>query len=160
MFFDIYCLSTERNEPTVERFLRRFCEREQLDPLPETWLYVMPSEKYQVLEYHEFSPASVAEVIAYAVAHPTHSFGFSSHAALRPGITTLHVRFTYDAKVIFGVSMEEMDGYHQAQAFAAEITHLTHAHKSFTALEYPPACDEEEFDADVLMWQNISEDYC
>jgi hypothetical protein len=159
MFFDIYCLSTERNAPTVERFLGRFCERERLDPLHEVWLYVMPNEQYGVLEYHEFSPASVAEVITYAVAHPTHCFSFSSQAALRPGITTLHLQFTYDGKVVFGVSIEEMDGYHQAQVITAEITHLTHAYKGYIAVEYPPACDEEEFDADVLMWQNIGEDY-
>lgn len=159
MFFDIYCLSTERNELAVERFLCRFCERERLDPLPETWLYMMPSVKYQALEYHEFLPASMAEVIASAVGHPTHCFEFSTRAALRPGITTLHLRFTYDGQVVFGVSIEEMDGYHRAQALATEITHLTRAHKSYIAVEYPAACDEEGFDADVLMWQNICEHY-
>ena len=105
-FFDIYCLSNGRNEATVERFLQYFCYREHLEPLPEMWIQVSPSEKYCVPKV-ELPLNSIAEMIDYAVRNPTHCFSFYSKNALRNDLKTVIIKFTYDGKVVFGISIEE-----------------------------------------------------
>lgn len=158
MFYDIYGLSTQRDAVTVERFLNHFCDRAQLEPLVDTWLQVWPNEKYQTPEV-ERPLHSIAELLAYAVANPSHAFVFYNQKGLRDDVTCMILQFTYDAKVVFGISIETntvdgTDTYAQAITVEAEIRHITGATKSYIAAEYPPAQDEEEFDADITTWQN------
>ncbi|UOQ75117.1 hypothetical protein [Hymenobacter cellulosilyticus] len=158
MFYDIYGLSMGRDQSTVERFLRHFCYRDPIaEPLQDQWVQVWPSEKYHIPELIELPMTSIADMIAYAVRHPNHGFVFYNQFALRTNVKSAIVKFTYDGKVVFGISIS--DAY-QVLAIEAEIKHVTQAYKSYIAVEYPPACDEEEFDADVLMWQDSREDYC
>lgn len=154
---DIYCLSEERNTATIERFLAHFCQRPALDPLTDTWLQVRPHEKYPAVPEVEFLVHSVAEVINYAVRNPTHGFNFYTQVALRPDIRCIIIQFTYDAKVVFGISI--VGGGSRAFTIEDEIKQLTQAHKSFIATEYPPADDEEEFANDAAMWQGLRSYY-
>lgn len=159
LFYDIYGLSRERNGPTVERFLSHFCNRTALDPLSDKWLQVAANEHYQVPEV-ELPLQSIADLIAYAVQNPTHCFVFYNQEALRPDVTCVFLKFTYDGKVVFGVSIDEtgsnlVDNFPHALTIEAEITRLTSAYKSFIAVEEPPAKDEEAFDAARAAWQGI-----
>jgi hypothetical protein len=163
MFYDIYGLSSERNAPTVERFLSQFCDRYALDPLSDTWLQVAASESYQVPEV-ELPVASIADLIDYAVQNPTHCFVFYNQQALRPDITCVFFKFTYDGKVVFGVSIEETgfnleDNFPHALTIEAEIVRLTGAYKSFIAVEQPPAQDEAQFDVDSAVWQSTRDEF-
>jgi hypothetical protein len=159
MFYDIYGLSQERNGPAIERFLSHFCDRNALDPLSDKWLQVAENEQYQVPEI-ELPLNSIADLIDYAVQNPTHCFVFYNQEALRPDVTCVFLKFTYDRKVIFGVSIEETginleDNFPHALTIEAEIIRITGAYKSFIAVEEPPAKDEEAFDADREAWQSI-----
>ncbi|MDO7877108.1 hypothetical protein Q5H93_20350 [Hymenobacter sp. ASUV-10] len=153
MFYDIYGLSLERNSATVERFLARFCWRAGLEPLTDTFLQVWPREKYPTVPMVELDIHSIAELTDYAERNPTHGFNFYTQVALRSDIKTVIIKFTYDAKVVFGISITDWgDNYSQAHAIEKEIREITQAYKSYISLEYPPADDEEEFDEDMIVW--------
>jgi hypothetical protein len=161
MFYDIYGLSKERNELTIERFLSHFCDRNALDPLSNQWIQVADNEQYQVPEV-ELPLHSIADLIAYAVQNPTHCFVFYNQEALRPDVTCVFLKFTYDGKVVFGVSIDETgsnleDNFPYTFTIESEIIRLTDAYKSFIAVEQPPAKDEAEFDADREAWQGLRE---
>ena len=156
MFYDIYGLSMGRDESTIEAFLRHFCYRDHIEPLQDQWLQAWPKEQYHIPELIELPLTSIADMVAYAMRHPTHGFVFYNQVALRTSVKSAIVKFTYDGKVVFGVSISNAD---QALTVEAEIKQVTQAYKSFIAVEYPPANDEEEFDADMLMWQDTREDY-
>jgi hypothetical protein len=161
MFYDIYGLSKERNGPTIERFLSHFCDRNALDPLVNKWIQVADNEQYQVPEV-ELPLYSIADLIAYAVQNPTHCFVFYNQEALRPDVTCVFLKFTYDGKVVFGISIDETDSnlednFPHARTIEAEIIRLTGAYKGFIAIEEPPAKDEEQFDEDRAAWQGLWE---
>ncbi|RYE90192.1 MAG: hypothetical protein EOO37_03510 [Cytophagaceae bacterium] len=163
MLYDIYGLSLGRDEATIEGFLRHFCDRYSIEPLVDNWLQVRANEKYQIPEV-ELPLHSIAELIEYGINNPTHQFNFYNQTALRPDIHTVFLNFTYDSKVVFGISIYETtdygeDNFPRACAIEEEIIHVTHSYKSFIAVEYPPADDEKEFDADILVWQNMRDEY-
>lgn len=162
-FYDIYGLSLRRDETTVERFLKHFCYRESIEPISEKWIQVQSSEKYQVSEV-ELPLNSIAEMLEYAICNPTHCFVFYNQVALKAEIKCIILKFTWDEKIVFGISIEEWtasgtDNYLQARIIEAEIKLITESYKSYISVEYPPASDEEEFNEDVVMWRNIGDNY-
>ena len=76
------------------------------------------------------------------------------------------MKFTFDDKIIFGISIEEnsltdegqlIDNYDKALEIQKEIQELTNSTKTCIQFEYAPADDEEEFDSDIKLWQIIKE---
>ena len=160
MFYDIYCLSRGRDAATIERFLQHFCQRAQVEPLVNQWLQVWTSDG-RFLDEVECPLTTVAEVVAYATAHPTHSFVWYQQQAVRADLYSVLLKFTTDAQVVFGLCIAERqvdgsDNLPQAQQLAAELWHVTAAHNSYIAVEYPPASSETEFEADRAMWQMLN----
>jgi hypothetical protein len=162
MFYDIYGLSRKRDAATIERFLQHFCYRDQVEPLVNQWLQVWVKGT-GFLDEVERPLTTVDELITYAIQHPTHCFVWYQQLALRGGIKAVITKFTYDGQIVFGISLAEgqvngVDNFAWALQIEAEIRQLTEAHKHYIAVEYPPAGDEQEFDTDVAMWQQIRDD--
>ncbi len=85
-------------------------------------------------------------------------------AHLKGGINHIILKFTADAKIIFGISIEEKriepnglwaDNYDYAYKIEKQLAVLTQASKTSIQFEYPPADNEEEFDKDIVLWKNI-----
>lgn len=168
-FFDIYALSRHRDVATIERFWATFCDRPRLELVEDYEIRVASSKKYGLLGV-EVLVNSLTELIATGVNNPDYSFAFyNSHSLepnnihnLRPDLKSVFLKFTFDGQVIFGLSIDEClvngkTSYSYASKLACELEILTKAHKTYIAYEYPPADDEEEFDEDVDMWQNLRE---
>ena len=77
------------------------------------------------------------------------------------------MKFTFDGKVIFGISVEEkkiddngilIDNYDKALEVEKKIAELTNSTKTSIQFDYAPSDDEEEFDSDIEMWRNMNED--
>lgn len=161
MFYEIYGLSQGRDAATVERFLHHFCQREQLEPLVNQWLQVWTPDG-RFLDEVERPLTSVAEVVSYATAHPTHGFVWYQLHAVRADLHSVLLRFTSDAQVVFGLCIAEQqpdgsDNLAQAQQLLTELRHVTAAHNGYIAVEYPPAATEAEFEADRAMWRMLNE---
>lgn len=159
MLYDIYCLSRGRDAATIERFLQHFCYRDQLEPLVNQWLQVWVKEQGFLAEV-ERPLLTIADLVDYATQHPTHCFVFYQQLALRAGVQSVILKFTYDAQVVMGVSLAEKqadgtDNFARALQIEADIRRLTGAPKSYIAVEYPPAADEHEFEKDIAMWQPL-----
>ncbi|MEI6409930.1 MAG: hypothetical protein WCR52_11135 [Bacteroidota bacterium] len=93
----------------------------------------------------------MTEVIDYGITHPNHGFAFYISDHLKGKITGIILKFTYDGKFIFGLSVEEkntqlQDNYELAQKIAKEMAELTVSYKTAIQLEYAPPDDEDEFD--------------
>lgn len=160
MYYDIYGLSRGRDAPTIERFLQHFCQREQLEPLINQWLQVWTPEG-RFLDEVERPLTTVAEVVAYATAHPTHCFVWYQLHAVRADLHSVLLKFTTDAQLVCGLCIAAgnpggEDTLPQAQQLEAELRQVVGAHNSYIAVEYPPADSEAEFEADRVAWQSLT----
>ncbi|RSK23968.1 hypothetical protein [Hymenobacter metallilatus] len=163
MYYDVYALSSKRDATTVENFLSHFCDRSLLEPVVDRWIHVSANEKYHTPEV-DIPLHFIAELIAYAVANLNHAFNYYTDEGIRDNIDCVIIQFTYDGKVVFGISVgctQDAGGDNIAQAIQveAEIRQVTGAYKSYIAGEYPPARDEEQFDTDVAMWKELRDSF-
>ncbi len=161
MFYDIYCLSRGRDAPTIERFLQHFCQRKQLEPLVNQWLQVRTPEG-RFLDEVERPLTTVAEVITYATAHPTHCFVWYQLHAVRADLHSVLLKFTTDAQLVCGLCVtawdsREEDNLPQAKQLEAELRQVMGTPNSYIAVEYTPADSEAEFEADRVMWRILNE---
>ncbi|MBO9703185.1 MAG: hypothetical protein J7604_23425 [Sporocytophaga sp.] len=165
-FYDIYGLSKERNKKTIETFLNHFSYRDKIEDRTGQEILVDENKKYNIKE--SCTPIStLSEVINYGINTPNHGFAFYISDNLKEGVNNLILKFTYDGKIIFGVSIEEndivkngklADNYNKALKIERLIEELTNSYKTSIQFEYAPSDDEEEFDLDIDLWKQMNED--
>ena len=169
-FYDIYGLSKQRDKKTIKTFLNFYCHQK----LNENYvgqgveIAVYENDKYKIEE--NYIPVdNLSEVIDYGLNHPNIGFAFyiGEKANYKKDIESIILKFTFDGKIIFGISVEEsritdngklIDNYDKAVEVEKAITVLTNSEKTSIQFEYAPADDEEEFDSGIEMWRNMNEE--
>jgi hypothetical protein len=169
-FYDIYGLSKERNKETIEKFLDFYCHRTLIENFigQGIEIAIYKNDKYAVEE--KFIPVyNLSEVIDFGLSHPNIGFAFyiGTKTNYRKDIDDVILKFTFDGKMIFGISIEEnrltddgklIDNYNRALEIEKTIAELTNSTKTSIQFEYAPSNDEEEFDSDIEMWQNMNDE--
>jgi len=169
-FYDIYGLSKERTKKTIETFLDFYCHRTEIENFISQGIEISiyKNDKYGVEE--KFIPVhDLSEVIDYGLCHLNIGFAFyiGTKSNYRKDIDCVILKFTYDGKLIFGISIEEnrltdegklIDNYDRALEIEKTIAELTHSTKTSIQFEYAPSDDEEEFDNDIEMWRNMNDE--
>ncbi len=165
-YYDIYGLSRQRDKTTVEAFLNYFANRNKIEDREEQEIAVYKNEKYKTEE--TWAPIkTLTEVIDFGLKNKNFGFAFYIGDNLKAGVNHIILKFTFDGKIIFGISVEEkriadngklIDNYDKAREIEKKIAELTNSIKTSIQFEYPPSDDEEEFDLDIEMWRNINED--
>lgn len=160
--YDIYGLSHNRDVETIEKFLDHYCVRDKEEKRTEEEIQVWGNSRYGIEEIL-IPIATLSEVINYGVNNPDHGFVFYISNHLKGDIKSIILKFTYDKKIIFGVSIEEkiyisgnlIENKENAIKVLNQIVHLTSSYKSSIQFEYPPSDDEDEFDESIKMWSNL-----
>jgi hypothetical protein len=168
-FYDIYGISKSRDKETIELFLNFYCQRELIENFEGKGVEVAiySNEKYGVKETY-IPVNTLSEVIDYGLSRPNLGFAFyiGTKSNYKKDIDGVILKFTFDDKIIFGISIEEnsltdegqlIDNYDKALEIQKEIQELTNSTKTCIQFEYAPADDEEEFDSDIKHWQIIKE---
>jgi hypothetical protein len=165
-FYDIYGLSERRDIETTEIFLNHFCYRDKVEDRDKHEIGIFKNDKYGVDELI-IQIKTLSEVIEYAVNNRKQCFVFYIGDYLKKNIGHIILKFTYDEKVIFGISIEEkiltengqlVDNYEEALIIEKEISKLTNATKTSIQFEYPPSDTEEEFDSDIELWRSMNDE--
>jgi len=165
-YYDIYGLSKQRDKVTVEKFLDYFSYRDKIENREGQEIFVYKNEQYDVEE--TWTPIrTLTEVIDYGLIHRNHGFAFYIGDNLKKGINHIILKFTFDRKIIFGISVEEkkllengslVDNYDKAFEIEKLIIELANATKTSIQFEYPPSDDEDEFDDGIELWKNMNEE--
>lgn len=165
-YYDIYGLSKQRDKKTVEKFLNYFSIREKIENREGQEIAVYKNEKYKKEETWA-AISTLTEVIDFGLKNQNFGFAFYIGDNLKEGINHIILKFTFDGKIIFGISVEEkilddngclIDNYIKALEVEKKIVELTKSTKTSIQVEYAPSDDEEEFDNDIEMWRNMNEE--
>jgi hypothetical protein len=165
-FYDIYGLSKNRDKKTIEKFLNHYSHREKIENREGQEIAVYKNEKYKT-DAIGTPISTLTEVIDWGVKNQNLGFAFYIGDNLREGINHIILKFTFDGKIIFGISVEEnrlvensklIDNYDKALEIEKKIAELTNSTKTSIQFEYAPSDDEEEFDSDIEMWRNMNEE--
>ena len=169
-FYDIYGLSKERNKETIETFLGFYCQRTQIENFigQGIEIAIYKNDKYNVEE--KYVPVyNLSEVIDYGLNYPNIGFAFyiGLKSNYRKDIGNVILKFTFDGKIIFGISIEEnivtndgslIDNYDRALEIERTIAELTQSTKTSIQFESAPSDDEEEFDNNLQFWRKMNEE--
>lgn len=165
-YYDIYGLSKQRDKNTVEMFLSHFANREKIEDREGQEIAVYKNEKYGTEETWT-AISTLTEVIDFGLKNQNLGFAFYIGDNLKEGINHIILKFTFDGKIIFGISVEEkkidyngnlIDNYDKALEVEKKIVELTNSIKTSIQVEYAPSDDEEEFDSDIEIWRNMNEE--
>lgn len=165
-YYDIYGLSKQRDKKTIETFLNYFANRNKIEDREGQEIAVYKNEKYKIEETWT-SIRTLTEVIDFGLKNQNFGFAFYIGDNLKKGINHIILKFTFDGKIIFGISVEEnrltdggklIDNYNKALEIEKTIAELTNSLKTSIQFEYAPSDDEEEFDSDIEMWRNMNEE--
>ena len=159
-YYDIYGLSRNRDKVTIERFLGHYCDRQKVENREGQEILIYQNDKYNVPEIN-LSIKTLTEVIDYGIKNLNYGFAFYIGDNLKPEINHVILKFTFDGKIIFGISVEEktielIDNYPLASKIEKDIARLTESYKTSIEFEYTPSDDEEEFDKDIELWSNMN----
>lgn len=165
-YYDIYGLSYQRDKTTVERFLDYFSIREKIENKEGQDICVYKNEKYNI-DKRIININTLTEVIKYGIDNENWGFVFYIGDHLKDGINHIILKFTYDGKIIFGISVAEqilkengnlIDNYKKALEIERSIAMITNSIKTSIQFEYAPSDDEEEFDSDIELWRDMNEE--
>lgn len=165
-YYDIYGLSKQRDKTTVEKFLNYFSIREKIENREGQEIAVYKNEKYKTEETWK-AIRTLTEVIDFGLENENFGFAFYIGDNLKEGINHIILKFTFDGKIIFGISVEEnkiddngnlIDNYDKALEVEKAIAELTNSTKTSIQFEYAPSDDEDEFDSDIEVWRNMNEE--
>ncbi|WP_421798240.1 hypothetical protein [Haliscomenobacter sp.] len=165
-YYDIYGLSKQRDKKTVETFLNYFANRNKIEDRAGQEIAVYKNEKYKIEETWT-SIRTLTEVIDFGLKNQNFGFAFYIGDNLKKGIHHIILKFTFDGKIIFGISVEEnrltdggklIDNYDKTLEIEKTIAELTNSSKTSIQFEYAPSDDEEEFDSDIEMWRKMNEE--
>lgn len=156
-YYDIYGLSKQRDKQTIEKFLNHFSSRDRIENRDGQEIIVYKNEKYNI-EETSTAIKTLSDVIDFGLRNRDLGFAFYIGDNLKKDINHIILKFTFDGKIIFGISIEEkiildngelQDNYDKASAIEETILKLTNSIKTSIQFEYAPSDDEEEFDRDI-----------
>lgn len=165
-YYDVYGLTKKRNKKTVERFLTYYSFREKIENRVGQELLVYKNDKYKV-EESITTINTLTELIDFGIKNNNLGFVFYIGDNLKKGIDHIILKFTYDGKIIFGISIEEkklnekgelIDNYIKALEIERSIAMITKSNKTSIQFEYAPSDDEDEFDSDIELWKSMNEE--
>ena len=165
-YYDIYGLSKQRDKKTIETFLNYFANRDKNEDREGQEIAVYNNEKYNTEETWT-AITTLTEVIDFGLENKNFGFAFYIGDNLKEGINHIILKFTFDSKIIFGISVEEnrisdngklIDNYDKALEIEKSIAELTNSAKTSIQFEYAPSDDEVEFDSDIEIWRNMNEE--
>jgi hypothetical protein len=165
-YYDIYGLSKQRDKKTIETFLNYFANRDKIEDREGQEIAVYNNEKYNTEETWT-AITTLTEVIDFGLENKNFGFAFYIGDNLKEGINHIILKFTFDSKIIFGISVEEnrisdngklIDNYDKALEIEKSIAELTNSAKTSIQFEYAPSDDEVEFDSDIEIWRNMNEE--
>lgn len=161
--YDIYGLSKQRDKKTIEQFLTFFSYRDNIENREGQEIALYKNERYEI--DGTFIPVkTLTEVIDWGLKEPKYGFAFYIGDNLKEGISCIVLKFTFDSKIIFGISIEEntidqkgklVSNYRKALEIEKSIKELTNSFKTSIQSEHAPADDEIEFDDDMQFWSEI-----
>lgn len=163
--YDIYGLSKQRDKKTIEKFLNYFSIREKIENREGQEITIYKNDKYKIEETW-LAIRTLTEVIDFGLENLNYGFAFYISDNLIEGINHIILKFTYDGKIIFGISVEEniisanenlIDNYNKAIEVERLIADLTNSEKTSIQFENAPSDDEEEFDSDIEILRNMNE---
>lgn len=150
-FYDIYGLSNQRDKETIDKFINYFCYRDDVEYLGEdSGIFVRSSDECN----EDFIPLStLTDVIEWGLNNPTKGFSFYLHKGFKT-VKGLILTFTYDSKMVFGVSIEYneivngklINNASLCDVLANKVSEVTNSYKTLIGLELPPPRSEEELD--------------
>lgn len=163
-YYDIYALSLRRDEATINKFLDTYAYRDKIEDQAGQEISVSVDDADAAADLN-VNINTLTEVIDLGLNNMDMGFVFYIGDHLKSGIDHIVLKFTYDRKMIFGISLEEkvmdgagvlVDNYPKAMELEQAIAALTHAVKTSIQFEYPPADDEPEFDEGMLLWAEMN----
>jgi len=161
-YYDIYGISKRRDKETIERFLNYYSHRDKIEIREDLEIGVSKNEEYGI---HEIiiPIKTLSEVIDYGIKNRNHGYVFYIGDNLKSEINHIILKFTYDEKMIYGISVEEkdnklQDNYPHAFRIEKEIALITNSYESSIQFEYAPSDDEREFYEDKLVWEQMNEE--
>ena len=163
-FYDIYGFSKKRDKETIENFLSFFCFRDKVECREGQEIRIYKNDKYGIDEII-IPIETLSEVVNYGINNSDHGFAFYIGDNLKRGVDEIILKFTYDGKMIYGISIEKnllteegnlTDNYGKAQIIEKEIAVLTYSTKTSIQFEYPPSDDEVDFNRDIELWANMN----
>ncbi len=148
---DVYALSAQRNMGMIDAFLNMYAEDDArstgpINPLaiPTDFIGSESSEwrddEWELLEFE-----SAGRAVEFGVSRSNRAFRIYLPSR-RPWMNAI-LAFTQDARIIFGVAVDDPfegpDGLEFAQSTQRQLALLTNAAHSWIAFEEPPPLDPE-----------------
>ena len=151
-WFDIYGLSDKRDKEIIELFLSAFAYRDQIEARAGDIVTIFSNEKYNVNK-EDISIETTTDLINFGVRNRNKGFCAYFHRGLKPDITSLLLKFTYDDKIIYGVSVDESN---KTGAMNVREKLIKDFHVKDVSIEFenPPADDEAEFYKNKEEWKD------
>ncbi len=165
-YYDIYGFSEQRDRKTIETFLSYFSYIEDNENIEKQEIVVYKNEKYNTEETWT-QITTLTEVIDFGLQNQNFGFSFYIGENLKQEINHIILTFTFDGKIIFGISVQKdrkanngklIDNYDKALEIEKIMVELTNSIKTSIQFEYPPSSDEEEFDRDIEIWRNFNKE--
>ena len=163
-YYDIYGITKRRDINFIEKVIKYYGDRDALENQEGSEILLDPHDKYEQKEAN-IPIKTLGEVIKYGVEHPTAGFSFYlGKKTLRSPHTDLILRFTYDCKLIIGVSVEDTDEQGNDNLYTAKqvelaLKDLLTTEKTFVQLECAPPDDENDFDEETEASKNYGNQY-
>jgi hypothetical protein len=162
--YDIYVCSNKRDKKTIERFLNHFANRKLIEDQSNCEIFIAGSDKYNIDE-SSVKVNSLTQILDFGIAKKEIGFAYYISNNLDERINHIILKFTFDAKIIFGISIETkriaptgnlLDNYKQALTIEQEMCELSNSIKSSIQVEYAPSDDEKEFEEDKKLWNEMN----
>ena len=99
-WLDIYGLSDKRDKEIIEMFLSEFAYRDQIEARAGDIVTIFSNEKYNVNK-EDIPIETTTDLINLGVKSRGKGFCAYFHRGLKPDITSLLLKFTYDDKIIY-----------------------------------------------------------
>jgi hypothetical protein len=149
---DIYGLSDKKDNKVIELFLSEFTYRDQIEARAGDIVTIFSNEKYNVYK-EDIAIETTTDLINLGVRNRNKGFCAYFHRGLKPDITSLLLKFTYDDKIIYGVSVDESNESRARDVRDKLITDFCVKDVSIE-FENPPADDEAEFYENKEAWKD------
>ncbi len=159
-FYDIYSISNSRNKETIESFLSFYYNRQNIESTEGQEIYIYANAKYNIIE-QSIPISTLSELIDYGIENRNHGFCFylPRNELNDFDIEQCILKFTFDNRIIFGISIEENGitaklQYEKAMKLEETLKSLTESFDSSIQIENAPADDLDEFEYEKKYWND------
>lgn len=155
-WFDIYGLSDKKDKELINKFLSEFAHRDQIEDRSGDIVAIF-SDQNDDANQENIAVETTTDLIELGVKTFNKGFVAYFHKGLKPDITSLLLKFTYDNKIIYGVSVDQ-NNKTEARNVRDKLIRDFHVKDVSIECEFPPADDESEFYRNKEYWKDILKD--